>query len=104
MARFVTQKGAAQSIRVCYAEEPRLDRFHEAAAASPEGVLSEEDIDALVDALREPDLHEPLLSLRIKALREAGALRSSRGGDEYTSLPEADPVLDASERDVGDRS
>jgi hypothetical protein len=67
----------------------RLDKYYEAANDCPEGVLSEDDIDALVEDLREPDLLEALLSLRAKALRDGNA-RTSRGGDEYTALPPTD--------------
>jgi hypothetical protein len=52
-------------------------------------VLAEDDIEALAADLREPDLLEPLLSLRTKALRDGGG-RTSRGGDDYTALPEGE--------------
>lgn len=68
----------------------RLDKYHDAANDCPEGVLSEDDIEALVNDLREPDLLDALLSLRSKALRDAGN-RTSKGGDEYTALPPGDP-------------
>eukprot|EP00775_Hariotina_reticulata_P009155 gene9155-9323_t len=69
----------------------RLDKYHDLANDSPEGVLTEDDIDALVTDLREPDLLEALLSLRSKALREAGK-RTSRSGEEYVALPRGDPA------------
>lgn len=55
-------------------------------------MLSEDDIEALVTDIREPDLLEALLSLRTKALRDGNATRTSRSGDEYTALPPTDPA------------
>lgn len=78
-------------LRAALPPRRRLDRFYDAAGATPEGVLSPDDVDELAAALREPELREPLLSLREKALRE-GRRRTSRAGDEYLALPEADPV------------
>lgn len=69
----------------------RLDKYHDLANDCPEGVLSEDDIEALVNDIREPDLLEALLSLRGKALRD-GNMRTSRSGDEYTALPPTDPA------------
>jgi hypothetical protein len=69
----------------------RLDKYHDLANDCPEGVLSEDDIEALVNDIREPDLLEALLSLRAKALRD-GNKRTSRSGDEYTALPPTDPA------------
>lgn len=68
-----------------------LDKYHDLANDCPEGVLTEDDLEALVTDLREPDLLEALLSLRNKALRELGR-RTSRGGEEYVALPPTDPA------------
>jgi len=80
-----------------------LDKYYDAANECPEGVLSEDDIDAMVADLREPDLLDALLSLRSKALREGGA-RTSRGGDEYTALPPTDPSAEPSGFGAGARN
>jgi hypothetical protein len=69
----------------------RLDRYYDSAVDCPQGVLSEDDVDALVTDLREPSLQEALHSLRTKALRDENR-RTSRGGDEYVSLPPTDPA------------
>eukprot|EP00879_Flechtneria_rotunda_P009390 GHRR01009832.1.p1 GENE.GHRR01009832.1~~GHRR01009832.1.p1 ORF type:complete len:342 (+),score=115.83 GHRR01009832.1:46-1026(+) len=91
MTKFVTQQGSSENIRVNYVAEPRLDKYHDLANDCPEGVLSEDDIDSLVKVLQEPDLQDALLSLRNKALRDAGH-RTSKGGEEYVALPPQDPT------------
>lgn len=74
----------------CQCHVCRLDRYYDLANDCPDGVLTEDDIEALVSDIREPDLLEALMSLRSKALRDTNA-RTSRGGDEYTALPPTDP-------------
>ncbi|WIA19636.1 hypothetical protein OEZ85_005572 [Tetradesmus obliquus] len=91
MTKFITQGGSSENIRVNYVIDPRLDRYYDSALDCPEGVLPADDIDALVADLREPSLQEALHSLRTKALRDSNR-RTSRGGDEYVSLPPADPA------------
>uniref|UniRef100_A0A383WMF8 Uncharacterized protein n=1 Tax=Tetradesmus obliquus TaxID=3088 RepID=A0A383WMF8_TETOB len=91
MTKFITQGGSSENIRVNYVIDPRLDRYYDSALDCPEGVLPADDIDALVADLREPSLQEALHSLRTKALRDSNR-RTSKGGDEYVSLPPADPA------------
>jgi hypothetical protein len=73
----------------------RLDHYFELVQELPEGVLPEEDVHALVAELDQPELLEPLLSLRCKALQEAkrtswsnglGLVAGSSSGD-YAALP-----------------
>jgi len=79
--------------------EGRLDEYYNLAQEIPEGVLTEEDIERLVLALDQPELLEPLLSLRSKAMREATRTEgfmdprissggSSSDGGAYVKLPE----------------
>ncbi|KAF6258069.1 hypothetical protein COO60DRAFT_1701524 [Scenedesmus sp. NREL 46B-D3] len=91
MTKFITQGGSSENIRVNYVIDARLDRYFDQALDCPQGVLSEDDIDALVSDLREPSLQEALHSLRTKALTDENR-RTSRAGDEYVSLPPTDPA------------
>jgi hypothetical protein len=54
-------------------------------------VLPDDEIDALVAALREPSLEEPLRELRRQRLRKA-ARSAPDGGAFYTPLPGGDPM------------
>lgn len=65
----------------------RLDKYVELVEHSPDGVLSEDDIEALCNDIHEHDLLEPLMELRKQNMRRAGKSKA-----EYVSLPQQDPV------------
>lgn len=96
-AAFVTQSGdggggggsgGGGGVRVEFVPDPRLDRAHDATGASRDGVLPEEEISALVAALREPSLEEPLRELRRQRLRKGGRAAAD-GAGRYAPLPTA---------------
>lgn len=59
----------------------RLDPYVELSREAPDGVLAEDEVEALVWRLREPALLQPLLELRARQLR-----LTMREKDDYTLL------------------
>ena len=99
-AAFVTQSGQrggggeggsgeGGGVRVDFVPDARLDAAHDAVRASRDGVLPEDAIAALVAALREPSLEEPLRELRRQRLRKSGRAAGD-GGGRYAPLAAGD--------------
>lgn len=84
--RYIKQQGGQDAVRVNYASDNRLDSYMDVAANSPEGVLSELDIEALCGEFEQPDLLQPLLELRRRHMRATAVVH-----EDYALLPSETP-------------
>eukprot|EP00798_Chlamydomonas_sp_ICE-L_P021694 gene21694-28717_t len=91
--RYLNKGGA----RVNYAPEKKLDKYCERSKLSPDGLLTNDDIEDMCDDLREDGLQHALVELRVRYLKR---ITSKRGaGEGYAMLPVNE--LDSSDRGEG---
>ena len=80
--------GGENIVRVNYAAEPKLDLYVERAALSPDGILTNDDVDDLCFDLKEPDLYHNLLELRKRYIARHVKAKSAKDGNaDYALLP-----------------
>lgn len=68
LTRYVKQDGNDTQVRVNYVGDTRLDKYKEVADHSVDGVLPEDEVEALCAEIREPELLEALMALRKRHL------------------------------------
>ncbi|KAL6753124.1 hypothetical protein V8C86DRAFT_2734512 [Haematococcus lacustris] len=79
------------NVRVCYAGDERLDKYAERVRLSPDGLLTQDDVEDLCHDLEEPGLLHPLSELRSRYCK-----RIQRKTGDYALLPAKDVSDDES--------
>lgn len=85
---YLAHGGGEDIVRVNYAAEPKLDLFVERAALSPDGILTNDDVDDLCFDLKEPNLYHNLSELRKRYIARHVKAKSAKDGNaDYALLP-----------------